>query len=1341
MEYAGSIEELKELWVRAYTGQIVKWAINDPSANVEAAVPALAGNDRFVFAATPESLRNKTIGTGSTVMGWTETVAGYLTVSESVPAFMAAWRAWFQPNPKAAAWESLSASDIENLDGVTSSIQTQFGANFSEHISFRARLTALEGASSGRPASAHITIDSAVKTDLVGALFTTAIKTFAAPATLTLYGTPDEGAMYVISNKAAGDLTVSSWTVAEGGYLWLRYVAGNWLAIESGGAVLPSELIEIVDIPGGADVADTSSQNIVFVRRTTPSPGGVIFANPAVSPDKIYFCSNFSAESNLICTDFTESATYTIPPREWAVFSYNVLNAQWVMMESGLLDQAEGGSVQGLNQSSIELTSNTEDTSTYDWLFVEKLVADPFTFTLRATPTTGTLIQIKNSASAGDITVGGNGNLIGGVGSITVVPGAFAWFLFRAGAWYLLETYLTPTLLDEVTLPIASACVVVEGEPAQWLDSSEISVLIESSDTVVGNIMVSEANRPVKAVQLTLNTFVLLYRGADTYLKLRVITRNGTTLIVGPERVVINSAVDYLDMTRLNDTQVVLKYMRNCRVATVAGDNITLGTAVAFTTEDVAGDLFRIADNKFCIAYQISTGIKMRCATVATATITYGTVLSITSSFANRLGTVQIDDTRFLMVSGVGINTFYKVITNTSGTTLAQGTEFIADQTDYSIVNIGGVSIDGNYVGLGLYGNDQIESSIVAIVHYAVVQVTSATVNSVNFGKVWIPAATRGVGQDFYSKFGPSLYCVSPIEKDMCLSVMTFSASISPPVISTQQISVIGEPTVQPTNWGGNNTRACFVPFGDLGILFAEGAYTEYLNTKLVALVAPTAGVASLYRTYATYRSYYAAGMNMPQMLPTLARYEVWASLRFGANGAMVEVTSYPFTTESSTSNLAVSSYNPRNTVENYPNQMTRATPYIDLKEPLSMVVCGPEYVVSGTYTSFAFSVADNGTIIPKAKFDTVLPAAGQANSKGQAATMKYGDYYYRGDFCTITVDHMATFPNPPQKEGFTGLHITRHTDSSYIVTPLLVEGGSEIAYPKQHDMRLHDSSLSSGSVAGYAGIFYVQCLGTIYTYNVADATPDLLDVQDVTLLEQWAARPQLATWATGVTLTYARKMFPFIAEAAIWMALLDGARLQLARAGATTTAVTISTRTYASLVMEVIQISPTLLLACYAGNDPSEFFVRAIELSGTSLLLGTEYRLPFPNTIIYGGVDVFHTAGLGMLGDKNFILASINRRGTQFEIPLQVLDRNTVRPAIEVGLAGEYLGLVTSITPTTATIKLGPVVGGLTGLTPGSKYFVSEPGGLTSVPKLPDTRVGRALSTTTIRQRGPLVD
>jgi hypothetical protein len=288
---------------------------------------------------------------------------------------------------------------------------------------------------------------------------------------------------------------------------------------------------------------------------------------------------------------------------------------------------------------------------------------------------------------------------------------------------------------------------------------------------------------------------------------------------------------------------------------------------------------------------------------------------------------------------------------------------------------------------------------------------------------------------------------------------------------------------------------------------------------------------------------------------------------------------------------------------------------------------------------------------------------------------------------------------------------------------------------PVQHDLR-HLSGAAQAVVA-YGEKFYIKTANAVKTIDVAILEPALINA-DITA--QMLNLPAPVAWAAGTMMTTVR-MTPFVNSNGLHMILQNGSTsVQIVSPTIVTNQLVISTRTYAQYGLHLCQVTDSLMLAAYFGDANGEFWCRTIELSGSTLSLGTEYRLPFfyaVNDLVSGSSS---QAFVGMLGNSEFVLVSVLNVG-QYNIPLRVVSKNVIEPALEVGLTGEYLGLVSSATPTTATIKLGPVAGGLTGLTSGSECFVSEPGGLTSVNKPADTRVGRALSTTSIRQRGPLVD
>lgn len=1301
MEYAGSLEDLKEIWMRVYTGHVLKWAVTNPAQDVEASIPSLVSNDRFVFASTPEVLSRKTIDSGSTMLGLTSTQAGYLTVTESVPAFMAAWRAFFQPNAKAAAWGGLSTSAIENLSGVTSNIQTQFGSNTSQHSAFNVRLAALEATSSGVPASAHIIVDSAVKSDSIGALFTTVVKTFAAPAEFIPKTDASEGAMYVVSNKAAGSLTVLTYDVPEGGHLWLRRTGGMWYACESGGAILPSQLIEIIDLPGGDTVEDMSPQNIVFVRRAAPNPGSVKFADGLNHPDKIYFCTNYSAESSLYCMSNDELDTFEVLPRRWAVFSFDYVNAAWIQMESGLLDVSEGGGPAGLNQSSIVLTNDYQDMSSYDWLFAEKTSTDELTFTLRLAPTSGTLVQVKNSGTAGNIIVNGNGNNIGAVGSINVVPGTFAWLLFRGSAWYLLEVVLTQQLADTLTLPVASNCEVYVGEPAQWLSADNIDFLLRDSEVTIGSItayVTSYTGTLLKCVALTPTLFVILYIGQGVQysepMYIQVVIKRGTTLEFGvPITVVASQTTGLIDLIRLNDTQFVAKYDRYCRVGTVSGLTVTQGTASALTTENpTKSKMYRLADNKFINVYAISTGIKARAATVATNTITYGTVLNFTGSFTNLLGCCQMDSARILVITGYQQQQFYKIVTNTSGTSLTQGVEF-EDVYDNGVnmLEADGMSVNGvtGNIAIRTYAY---ETDILRVV------TSGATVSSVTKTALGISAGAQT--WDVFWQASKAFVAGLTNEKTTFVQID----------FSDNDITYIGNEvesnlTAQTGYQRTAGTSLATLPDLSFALVVAEGSGLSTISIKLMRLGAQTAGISSLYRSYmAPIRQL--IPLNLDEYFDT-PRHSARNISKVWSGGQVLEL--YTFYKDSMWYSDVVK-YDPRD-----PRDVQFIYGTSAIMAPITYAV--PNRIVAAGEHVFSYA---SGRTLALTKDGIALGFVEgigfQYKPDGDPSAWLQQEpvAITNGSATYLALNEWHIYGGEPSYWAV-GVSFVKAVGNTYRILPA-------------------SNILGEHYLASYADSFYMRTGTTIKQRTAA----------------QTEAGTAPTTWYTNASLlANPHQVFMFKSATDLWFASVAAGKIQLARPSALTNTLTITTDAFAVAdpdrwSMRVIPITDTWMLAVYNWDHQAgikSIKARVIELSGSTLSLGTENTITMYG-LYMGGSNVASALSAVMIGDRYSIQVSVSDDGIAVnDILIQVVDKNTVRPALRMGTVGEYLGLVDQTDGTTATVKLGPLAEGFTGLAVGTEYFVSEPGGLTQVEKVRETRVGRALSPTQIRQRGPLVD
>jgi hypothetical protein len=212
-----------------------------------------------------------------------------------------------------------------------------------------------------------------------------------------------------------------------------------------------------------------------------------------------------------------------------------------------------------------------------------------------------------------------------------------------------------------------------------------------------------------------------------------------------------------------------------------------------------------------------------------------------------------------------------------------------------------------------------------------------------------------------------------------------------------------------------------------------------------------------------------------------------------------------------------------------------------------------------------------------------------------------------------------------------------------------------------------------------------------------------------------------------------------------LWMALYYNGTINLAKPGTLTNTVTITAD--ASAIdpgiqhMQVVQVSETLMLALYVSPtvayEPEALLARTIELSGSTLSLGTV------NTFTLSGFPQERPALVSAvrLGDQEGVHVTVVAGQQSHDIMLRVVSKNVIDTAYEMACTGEYLGMSESTTGTATTLKLGPVIEVDGPLTIGPVYSAAEQGGITSAVKSRDTRVGRAISTTTIRQRGPLVD
>lgn len=1283
MEYAGSLEELKEIWMRVYTGHLVKWQLSNPTQDNTLHIPTLNSNDRFVFTYLQETLRNKTLDGTNTVGGLN---AGYLTVSESISSFMTAWRAFFQPNAKAASWEALAAADVANLAGVTSSIASQFGANFSQHASFRMRISALEGSASGRPAAAHLVVNEAVKLDTVGALFTTVTKTFAAVAAFQPYSTPDEGAMYVVSNKAAGNLTVSSWTIPHGGYLWIRYSEGAWYAVEAGGDTLPSQLIEIIDIPGGSPVEDMSPQNLVFVRRANPMPGTVRFADGVAHPNKIYFCSNYSDESSMYCTDNSESTTFEILPSQWAVFSFDAALSLWVKMESGLLTQGSGGPV-GLNQGSTELTADYQDTSTYNWHFVEKKLAGAMTFTLKLSPSAGMLVQVKNSSGAGTIMVGGNGAFVGGAPALVVAPGTFAWLLFRGAAWHLLESAVTQQLVDTLTLPVASNCEVREGEPAQWVSSEAVTAAMHASEVVVG-ALTSYATYyiPTIVASAALNdtAFVLAYLGSGAQgaepIYVQLVTRAGLFLQYQPPVLLLATQTSrLLSVVRLSDTQFVVNSGFTCFIGTVTGNSITLGTSSAFTgTLQNEYVLYRLSDTKFIVVYGFASSVKARVGSVSGSVITYGTELAVATAQGALLGYGLLDATRVLVIHGTNAEQYYRVITNTSGTALVAGAAFVTGTTASS--NMGkasGIGLDPFTAGFMFRDYASYE------MHALTVSVSSDVVSSVTKIMLYINIGTYDFNVHWH---GSQAYVSAHSAEYALFTRYNFDTRKTDQVYTEFLSNPIKSPTI---------SRNCGVSLasmpGTFGLVTTECSGMSQLAVKLISLGTQLSGVTSMFRQHTGVLCQLPVGSGYARE----RRWNARSSTKIYTNPTITELITYYFNFEY----IAV------------------------LMQYSAKYAAGPQhlYVIGNVQAPSTYSIPNTlvaaGDFMFARMFNSVLVLNAEGSVLGPV--LGVGPQY---------ITNGVAWPAKPAA--------TYAGSKSYMAVNAFVTNVASVQFIEASGTtyRVLAGSNISGFhyLAAHQGMFYMYNNDTIYRRTI----------------EQVTITHDSTVWITdALLLDSPHQVFMVQTPDHLWWAAIAAGKIQLARPGAISNTLTISTDAAAVQdpnirSMHVIQVSDTLMLAVYSWTSPrASVKMRVIEVVGDTLIAGTEHVFEIYGTGEMGGTNT-RVVSLVMLGDQYNIHVSASADNIYVaDFYVQVLDVNRVHAATTVQSPGEYLGLVTATDGSMATIKIGAVVDNLAGLTPGDKYFVSEPGGLTSITKEADTRVGRALSPTQLRQRGPLVD
>lgn len=235
---------------------------------------------------------------------------------------------------------------------------------------------------------------------------------------------------------------------------------------------------------------------------------------------------------------------------------------------------------------------------------------------------------------------------------------------------------------------------------AWWTNNDKLSAQagsVSGSAVTLGTVLQidSAATTIIAMIRLSDSTFAVLYKGASSYINIKVCSVSGTTITAGsvwnPSYTVsIPGDVEYRHghklFKRLDDTHFVFACNNggstNFRttVFSVSGTTITAGTAHDNTCASAWNGLCELAvldSTHFVIAYQNNSNVlKVRCCSVSGTTITGGTEVTLYNGAIPAVHLLPVTSTSFIAVYGVnGVSYFRAVAGSVSGTTITLGTE------------------------------------------------------------------------------------------------------------------------------------------------------------------------------------------------------------------------------------------------------------------------------------------------------------------------------------------------------------------------------------------------------------------------------------------------------------------------------------------------------------------------------------------------------------------------------------------------------------------------------------------------------------------------------------------
>ena len=410
-------------------------------------------------------------------------------------------------------------------------------------------------------------------------------------------------------------------SIEPGGFLWLGFDGTKWYIMDVSNIIDPSALTGST-IHVTASTNDTTLDPLVFVYSTATTPVTyTLRTNP--TPNTTYQLKNAGTASLTIAgngKNINGSPNFTLVEDAWVFLRY-FDGSYFVASDSAATEGGESGGSSVTSESLVITASEASDTSASTFTFVDKTYSGIATFHLKATPETGSMLQIKNSA-AGALTVDGNTKNIAGNATLTIEPDAWAWIRYDGAGWYIADQAQAANTDIQSKFVVAAGRSVTAGNIVQLLSDGVAN--LGANPTVVRNVL-------------------------ETY-------KPGTGINVASVEQNKMCILDDSRFVTLRVTDQVNPCIWQLHAFSYDGPNLSQGAPISFSGTDstaVQGALASF-DGDFCVASTSgSSGSHQLVTFRAQGTqVALVTVIAFVSDLIYDL--IRLDATRILMISASG---------------------------------------------------------------------------------------------------------------------------------------------------------------------------------------------------------------------------------------------------------------------------------------------------------------------------------------------------------------------------------------------------------------------------------------------------------------------------------------------------------------------------------------------------------------------------------------------------------------------------------------------------------------------------------------------------------------